>query len=274
MQNDLRSADLDAQNSILEAREKRISERERLLDAPELIKRVNVLEKQIVAKQDVLKGLNDKIDEASQQYETKKGTLQSELDGLQTSIDRENKTTSSLTVKVSDIEREMKKKRALLNSLKQEVIDTRKYNKEQERVVERTVSEWNSRLAEFQQEVDLVQSDKNKLSKDIIRLEQEKVTINDEVIELDNKYISLEEAYNRRAASYREDLKKIDILIDEKQTRLEQMEIKAKIFMKDIETREKSIRLKEVAINNNEQEYIRKEKRLKMNYGLSGLDWD
>jgi chromosome segregation ATPase len=110
----------------------------------------------------------------------------------------------------------IKDKKHQIATLTRELRDAKRYQKEQELVVEQTVSIWSSQLTEFQAEANVVQTEKNKLSGDIIRLEQEREALADEAKALEDKVLKLDELYAKRVQRYRADLLRLDEEIAQK----------------------------------------------------------
>jgi chromosome segregation ATPase len=272
--NDLKLADLEKRASLLDAREKFISQKEKLLDDSERILKIEVLDKQIEAKEAILNDVQMRIDSLVKTYEHKKAGVDEETRLIGVSVDQMRRKEESLTKVYTQLQHDVGAKRRELNDIKDEITLSKKYAKEQEQVVNKTVNEWNSTLTEFQQEASLIQADKNKISSDIIRLEQEKLSKETELEEVQIKLNSLTEKYEERAASYRKDLKELDNRVSARQDDFDMIEVKNKARLKDVETREKSTRLKEISLMNKERELLQKENRLKMNYELASLNYE
>lgn len=262
---------LNAREDLV-ARENAINKRQKIFDETEA--KLEVLKKQIKAKDDILAARtidfdtfvvasNEKIASLKAQEETVLKFIKLKQDSLIEVKNQETTLNNSIRLRKTE-----------LNEVKSQIKESNDYRDEQGRIVENTIAEWNSILVEFRKEADLIQEEKNKLSKDIIRLEQDKTTL---VIEVDKEEAKLEalyDSYEQKVEQYKASLRALDTEVSQKRNELDSVINATNMRLKEVETREKSIKLKEGNINRIASELDQKERRLKMNYGIADIAWE
>jgi chromosome segregation ATPase len=277
--------DLEKKSRELDEREESLNRKESLLEREKSLERVQalyaetetrvvVLNKQIKAKQDILQAHTDELDTLSAKSQEEADRLRLKEDSIKKSIAIQETLLSKAKVQDAQLETQIKRTKTELSSLQDQVRETKTYREEQSRLAEDTIAQWNSDLVAFRKEADDIQFEKNRLSADIIRLEQDRTAITLEVHAIEQKLESLDETYAGKVEEYKSSLRTLDLQQDEKKRVFDSLSNSYDMRLKEVETREKSVRLKEVNINTREHDLDQKERRLKMNYGMAGIDYE
>jgi chromosome segregation ATPase len=274
LQNKLSNEELEARSKQLDVREELVSKKEAILDTSVRKAQVTVLDKQISAKQLILDDIGDKIDAEHNRHTRAVISAGSELDEVKQSIKALTRDQSKLTTSNELLESSIQRCQTKLAAIKREINEARKYSKEQSELAESTIADWNVRLTEFQHEADLVHNEKTKIAVDIIRLDQDKLVLSREVDNLAEKTEQLATVYEGKAASYRDSLRELNDTIAQKQEFIIELGKKHQQRLKDIDSREKGLNIREAALRIDEQSLVQKERRLKANYGMAGLDYE
>jgi len=264
---DDREQDLKRKESLLE-REKNLEKVQALYAETET--KIVVLNKQIKAKQDVLQAHTDELDTLSAKSQEEADRLRLREDSIKKSIVIQETILSKSKVQDAQLQTQIKRAKTELVNLQGQVKETKDYRDEQSRLAEDTIAQWNSDLVEFRKEADDIQFEKNKLSGDIIRLEQDRTTITLEVNSIEQKLESLDGAYESKVEEYKSNLRTFDIQKEDKQRVFDSLSNSYDMRLKEVETREKSVRLKEGSLNTRQHDLDQKERRLKM---ITSIDY-
>jgi len=236
--------------------------------------RLNVLDKQIKAKEGVLNAHTIEVSEMVTRSEELVQKFRNQEDDARKAVETQEGILAGLKAQVINVNSSIRVKKTGLTDIQNQVKETRDYFKEQEKLTEDTIAEWNSTLVEFHKEAENVHTEKNKLSADIIRLGQDKAALTEEIEHVQDKFESLAKVYNTKVSEYKADLQVLDDKIVQRQRKLNELEDDLVMRLKAIETRERSYSLKEASLKEHESELNQKERRLKMNYGIAGIDYD
>lgn len=262
---------LNAREDLV-ARENAINKRQKIFDETEA--KLEVLKKQIKAKEDILASRSIDLDDFIIQATEEISSLKAQKNVVLQSISAQEETLSKFRIQHDGIVTDIKVKKRELTELQEQIKETKRYRDEQAKLTEDTIAGWNSNLVEFRAEVDIIQDEKDKLSKDIIRLEQDKTAITIEVDREQSNLEALAGAYEDKATLYKVSLRSLDTEVSQKRNELEGIINAAQMKLKEVETREKSVRLKEGNVNQRQAELDQKERRLKMNYGIASIDYE
>lgn len=262
---------LNFREGLLE-REKALEKRQKVFDESET--KLDVLNKQIKFKEAILSTHTFELEKLIQDIEEATIQYKKLSDSHKEAVALQNKVLANLGHQESQKNSEIKAKKAELADLQAQVKETKKYRDDQAKIVENTIAEWNSTLVEFRKEADAIQEDKNKLSADIIRLEQDKTSMIIEDKKLEGKLEALAQQYEDKVEVYKSELRTLDIQVKDRQREYEGIVTSLEMRKKEVETKEKSFKLKEQAVNAREYTLDQKERRLKMNYGIAGIDYE
>jgi chromosome segregation ATPase len=277
--------DLEKKSRELDEREESLKRKESLLEREKSLERVQalyaetetkvtVLNKQIKAKRDILQAHTDELDTLSAKYQEESDRLHLKEDSIKKSIAVQEAILSKAKVQGAQLETQIKRAKTELLGLQNQVRETKDYNQEQSKLAEDTIAQWNSDLVAFRKEADNIQFEKNKLSADIIRLEQDKSIMIIEASDIERKIEALDNTYASKVEEYKSNLRTFEMQKEAKQREFDSLSNSYDMRLKEVETREKSVRLKEGSINTREHELDQKERRLKMNYGMAGIDYE
>lgn len=263
------------QESELLAREKafKIKEASLVKAESEAAIRLTVIDKQIAAKEKLIESVNDQNEGARRDYRNQIDSLTDDKNEVIKQIQAKQLELAAIDKKLAIQETLLEGKKSDQSLIQQEIKDLKQYFKDQERITEETIQEWNSTLVEFRKEADIVQGEKNKISADIIHMEQDKIVLSKELDEQSEKLEALILSYELKTAEYRGQLKEMDDKLLAKKTELDVHMATYETSKKDIETRTKSLTLKENDIKTRSSVLDQKERRLKMLYGNAGLDY-
>lgn len=273
-----KSRELAEKEKVLNAREDLVS-RENALNKRQKVfdeagAKLDVLNKQIKAKEGILASRSIDLDDFIIQSQAEVDSLKAQKTVVLQTISTQEENFSKLRTQYNSVAVDIKVKKHELSEILDQIKETKKYRDEQAKLTEETISEWNSNLVEFRAEADLIQTEKNKISADIIRLEQDKTTIALEVDKEETKLESLANTYLEKVEEYKAKLRILDTELEQKRNELDGIINATQMKLKEVETREKSVRLKEGNINQRQAELDQKERRLKMNYGIAGIDYE
>lgn len=267
--------DLEKKSRELEDREKSLNLRENLLEREKALEKrqkvfaeaetkLDVLNKQIKAKQDVLQVHTNELSTMAQKSQEEVERLRAREDTIKRAIEIQDKLLSAAKVQESQVLVQIKKYKTELINLQEQTRETKAYRDEQSKLAEDTIAQWNSDLVGFRQEADVIQNEKNKLSADIIRLEQDKSVMVIEVKAMEQKLERLDETYAQKVEEYKSNLRTFELQKDEKQRVFDSLSNSYDMRLKEVETREKSVRLKEGSLTTREHDLDQRERRLKM----------
>jgi chromosome segregation ATPase len=262
---------LNAREDLV-ARENAINKRQKIFDETEA--KLEVLNKQIKAKDAVLSAREMDLENFTVKQNEEIESINAQKSVARQGVIAQEKVLTDLKKQETVLLNGIKAKKSELSIIRDQVKETKAYVSEQSKLAEDTISEWNANLVEFRAEADLIQNEKNKLSADIIRLEQDKTTIALEVDKEQTKLESLASAYEDKVEVYKASLRSLDVEVSQKRNELEGVVNATQMKLKEVETREKSVHLKEGNINQRHAELDQKERRLKMNYGIAGIDYE
>lgn len=248
------------------------AQREAILDDSDRIARLEILDKQIIQKEGAKKVLDSQI----AKLEIDKEIAQDAFGAIV--------IKSALLQRVEDdkIAELYKKESVLSNSIaagKKLLADTKTdikvqadYFTEQQLKTDETINEWNAQLKDFQDAGATVVKEKDQINKDIIRLGQDKITVETSLKLIADKSTELNELYNKRASDYRDELKRLKADIQAGEQALLELELKNKARFEVADTREKSLIIRERAVQEQEFNLSSREKVLNMKLGLSQLN--
>lgn len=283
--NQNQSAALEKKSKDLEERERVLSAREGLLEREKALEKrqkvfddvalkLEVLKKQIKAKEDILAARNIEVEDLSISSQTKLDELYAKESVAKQTLEVQGKLLTGLKNQEALITNSIKSKKSDLATLQGQIKESRDYLNEQATIVENTINDWNSTLTEFHKEAENLQLEKNKISADIIRLEQDKLSIAKETRKEEEKLEALNDQYDTTAEEYKSNLKELDALVTDKKNKADNYQNVYDMKKKEIEVRERSVRLKEGTTNQRMLELDQKERRLKMNYGVAGMNYE
>jgi len=264
---DDREQDLNRKESLLE-REKNLEKVQALYAETET--KLIVLNKQIKAKQDILQAHTDELDSLSVKSQKEADGLRVKETSLKQAIVIQEAVLSKLKAQDPQLQTQIKRTKTELANLQDQVRETKAYRDEQCTLAEDTIAHWNSDLVEFRKEADDIQFEKNKLSADIIRLEQDRSTMTVEINSIEQKLESLDGAYELKVEEYKSNLRTFEIQKEDKQRTFDSLSNSYDMRLKEVETREKSVRLKEGSLNTRQHDLDQKERRLKM---ITSIDY-
>lgn len=219
-------------------------------------KALSKLEDQILQADAQLRGLEDQI--AAKRAEIQ-ALLQDHDDKLHSFNDRRLNLEAKLKTKQQD-----------LVGVEAEIAERKSYLLEQEEIINRAFVDWNEKLVEIRGEASLAESNRTDILKDIIRHEQQRETL---MLELDQKQAKLDQltyTYEERARDYRDRLKQLEIVEQDKRRYVTEMETKIEARLQNIERREKTIQVTEVVQARTKEELRQKERKLRFDYHLAG----
>lgn len=285
LQNDLKSADLEKKLRQLEDRESALNQRENILEREKQViarekvfsdaeSKLDVLNKQIKAKELILSQRNDEIENAANTHLVKKSEFEAKTKANDKALKVQQQLIADATNSYKSVCSTIKEKEKLLKSIKDEISDSKSYLAEQESISENIISEWNMRLTEFAKESDIIRDEKNKLSADIIRLEQEKSALKDECQKIEDNLDNLSDSYDKKVDEYKEKLRVLNDKCIDKQNEYDGLSNAIESRELAIAAGEKSLRLRLYSIGIKERELEQKERRLKANFGMSGIDYE
>lgn len=266
--------DLQKRSKALDLREALLEKKSRDLDETEANSRIEILNKQIEAKKKVLDNYNDEILKLDKRLESKTEEVNFSTAELDKSADYKKSFLKELETKKSELEVNNSTLKKENEALKKSISENKKYLSEQEKIVDETVADWNARLTGFQKEADDIEDLKTKTNQDIIRLEQEKTLISREVDTIQEKLTQLDYTYEERASELRGKLQAIEKEISDRKKYLDELNVTNDIRERNLSTREKAVKVKEVVLKRTEQDLQRKERKLRMDYGLAGETYE
>lgn len=279
------SADLEKKSRELEQREQALNARENLLEREKALEKrqkvfddattkLDVLNKQIKAKQAVLDGINEQIEIDSKGYKDKLASLKAQETAIKQAIATKEGVEQATLKKIDAVNMLIKEKNTELQTIKDHIKESKEYRDEQASIVEATINEWNDTLKDFQREAENLQKEKNVLSADIIRLEQEKTAMAVDTHKEETRLQALGETYEAKAEEYRRNLKSLDGELTDAQNRLSSLNHAQAMKVKELEVREKAISLKQVDIQRRTLELDQKERRLRNNYNMADMNYE
>lgn len=273
LQRQLDEAAQQKRSDDLDVREKWISEKEKLLDDSERVAKLEVLDKQIEAKQKVLYLKNQAILDIDDQLKTKEADykeLWADIESLKNTKITHNDAVNAQAIKLKTLNSNLSKQN---NTLKSDIQANKTYLRDQEEVVNNTIAEWNVRLNELQQEADDIETQKTQQLVILTRFDQDKTDVENVIEKLADKLDYLQVMYDEKAAILRDQLKTLELEIAAQIKDRDESVILAEIREKNLVAREKSVKIKEVVLKKTEYNLGQKEKKLKSDYGLAGLDY-
>ena len=261
---------LNAREDLV-SRENALNKRQKVFDEAEA--KIDVLTKQIKAKEDIIASRTIDFDTFVTSANERIESLKVREETVKNAISERQKTLADIKTQETNVSLSIKQRKNELAEVKEQIKEALHYKEEQEKLVENTIAEWNSILVEFRKEADLIQDEKNKLSSDIIRLEQDKSALAIDMNKEQSRLESLYEAYELKADEYKAKLRILDTDISAKRNELGSVINATDMRVKEVETREKSVKLKEGNLTRRASELDQKERRLKMNYGIADIAW-
>lgn len=280
-----RSDDLEKKSRELEEREHALNLREDLLEREKALEKrqkvfndaetkLDVLNKQIKAKEDILARRNVELEDAVLESTKKIDNLKSKEAAVKRAIKAEEDVLTQTKRKETGIESSIRNKKIELDGIQLQIKESKEYLKSQEKLTENTISDWNVTLQEFRNEADSIQREKNKLSADIIRLDQDKMNLTVEVTKIQTDLDKLHDTYTQKVEIYKRGLHDLDIETNNKKNEFQEFDTMFTMRRTELDTREKSLRLKEGSVKAKELELDQKERRLKGAYGMAEIPWD
>jgi len=267
-------SELKKRKTELDAREKVVAQKEARLNDETLLKRIDILTKQIETKQATYDEWCTKIADITDIYDSKASGITEVERNIADLEKQEKRALSSFEATKDEIDKKLVVKRRELSAINDEISEAKRYRAEQETLTDDAIADCNARLVEFQSEANLVQEDKNKLSASVIRLEQELQARQEDIATANLKLSALNDSYASKAATYRHNLQDMSDQIESKEKTMASFE--ATYHNRDIElkARESSVNIREVAQRRTENNLIQKERRLRMSYGIAGMDYE
>lgn len=280
-----KSDDLEKRARELEERENSLNLRENLLEREKALEKrqkvfsdaetkLDVLNKQIKAKEDILAARGIELDQQSNTHAETIEKLEAQENKAKKAITVQEEILANLKLKESSLDFTLRSKKSELSKIQDQVKETKDYLKEQERISQDTISQWNMTLIDFRKEADNIQLEKNKLSADIIRMGQEKIAMSAELKTIQDRIESLDSTYNQKVETYKSKLRDLDTQVNDKKNELDNIINSMEMRRVEIETREKSLKLKEGNVQRRDRELDQKERRLKGAYGMADLDFN
>lgn len=266
-----REHSLNLRENLLE-REKALEKRQRVFNEAEA--KLDVLNKQIKAKQDVLASHEIEMDESIKKSKELVDKLHTQEENARKQTKIQEELLKKLKLQETSVQSSIQTKKTDLNDIRSQIKDSKDYLADQERLTTNTINEWNVTLQEFRNEADAIQKEKNKLSADIIRLDQKGVELTVEIDKQKSNLDALKNTYEQKVSIYKSDLKDLDVKLQNKKNELDRLITSADMRRIELETREKSLKLKEGNVNRRERELDQKERRLKGAYGMAEIPWD
>jgi chromosome segregation ATPase len=266
--------DLQRRSKELDLREALLNEKERQLDEAEATSRVEVLMKQIEAKEKFLDTYNDKILAADKRLKGVTDSLDSKVSALAVTEQSKIKYLDGLDSKKQVLLNEITNLRSERDDIKEQIKERKQYYEQQEIGVNHAIADWNSQLTGFQKEADGIAESKRKLLEDTIRLEQDKATVQSELETLSDKRGRIANIYEEKVAEYRLSLEQLDTQVSDKRKQMAELDTLQEIRERALLAREKSVRVKEVVMARTERELYNKEKKLRGDYNRTGLNFD
>ena len=230
-----------------------------------------ILDKRLEAKKKVLE--NFELESAKTRE-----LLEQDNKGLELAIEANARKLEEIYAELSKVEKlktnaeeKLKTSGQKRLEINQEIKDRNTYRDEQEVQVNNAIAEWNIQLVEFHAEIDASVGEKSKVLGDIIRAEQSKTEIQDSLTIEQDKLKEIQNLYEQKSTELRNDLGNQRIAIEQAKNNLSELMTAKEEYIKNLEVREKAVRLKEVSLGEKEKDLLNREKRLKQSYSLSGL---
>jgi chromosome segregation ATPase len=262
-------ADQQSKQSKLDQEAK--AKREAILDDSERIARLEVLDKQIALKEGAKKALDGEIAKLEVELAEIQDKHNNVIDKSAFLQQTEDKKIAELYKKESALTDSITVRQKLLESVKTEIQDQKRYLKDEQTKIDDTINEWNAQLKEFQDAGIEVEKHKTQVNIDIIRLEQDRDVITADNKLIEEKNIELDTAYQEKAGRYRDELKTFKSDIQASEQTLLELELKNKVRFEAADTRDKSLTIRERAVQTKEFNLTSREKALEMKLGLSQL---
>lgn len=265
---------LDRQSAILDKREIQLEKDERAFYdkvalQPELEKRLEIVNKQVAIREIALSEVNKKLDTARAKQEQLVSEHKQELARLDAIISNREDQAVNLTAKSEEMLESIRKLKHERAELQRENKEQQDYIKHQETVVEETISEWNTRLNEFQAEGTKLEEDKRKLLTDLVRLEQQTKVAKEDLEAVQESIVSTSDHHTAQEAEHMRKIQAIDVDYNNRKNQLDELEVRIGAKEKGLSTREKSLRLQEIAQKNRENELDQKERYLNSRISLT-----
>lgn len=273
LQNQLAEADLQKRSKDLDAREELIRQKEEILSETEANSKLEVLNKQIEAKQKMVDNYNQTIDSLHKKLiliNQRLTTAEEDMAKIESS--RQTQLTK-LEAKHTGLELEIVELGKKREDIKKDIKVSRDYLSGQEVIVNEAIATWNGQLTGYQQEADEIEATKVKLLEDKIHLEQDCNTLKGSVAEIEGKLNTIATAYDARVDEYRSKLLELDNEVKGKVNQQSELDITNNLKNENLIAREKSVKIKEMALTKTEQELGRKERKLRGDYNRAGLEY-
>lgn len=267
----LQDAQDDQRSKQLDLKEEGLNKREALLDDASRLSRIEVLDKQIIIREDLLEEAERKNKAYEQKIREKIEADTERFERLKERIDEKRNEIKKYETQLASITEVVRSTKNDLKQIREDISTQSIYRKQQQDTMDQTINEWNSQLKDFRDEGIEVQNHKDQVARDVLRLEQDKASIDKEVEVVNTKLLDLDEVYLEKATSYKEQLRVQREELQKGQQTLLEIEQKCKVRLEVIDTREKALDIRERVIQKSEFDLVSREKAVNMKVALSGV---
>ena len=245
-----------------------MAEREALLDDTARIAALELLDKQIIVKQDIYDNLQKKINTLDKNVIKAKTIYDDRTQEYDKSITKQQNMYNGLVANQEKLTEAINSAHKKLQEVTAEIVAQKKYLKDQEQVVNDTVADWNGQLTGMQAEVDALQDAKSVILADRIQMEQSKQVKLDEITALEQKAKTLQEVFDRNMQHAKIELSEVQNMIQQENNRLGEISQTIKSRLETINSREQALQIIDRAQQAKELDLSERERRLNMQLNL------
>lgn len=254
----------------LQLREQSLAEREALLDDTKRIKQLEVLDKQITVKRQLVDELAANLETLTKDRDNRVELITERIKQLTADETAKLKTLAQLDERSKRLETNVKQRKQELADVKTEITGQQLYLADQQATVDTTIADWNAQLTGFQAEADRITEAKNIFNADLVRLEQEKQAKTLEVENLQQKAVEIEAIYTDKASHYKEKLTVMKSTIAMKENEALELDLQQEAKLKVIMSREQAVTIRETALRTKELDLSNRERALNNKLNLYG----
>lgn len=265
---DQKSKSLDQRERDLVEREKLLDDSARLVHIEELEATIDVLDSQIEIKDATKDNLDKQIERLRKSVIDEQTRTDIGISGLKKTISKYQDDLNLLVTKRERVEEEIAGFNHDLKLIRDDIKNQNQYLKEQEESVNNAISEWNIQLNDLHAEAEKIDLQKKAAASQITVLIQQQQEMETTLEFSAQKAQQLTEAYENKKHQYAEELSVIKQEKLNEETSLSQLNVNLQKRIKDLDTKEQSLKIKKSSLINLENDLAEREERLQMRLGM------